>query len=192
MPFSLIGTFTKIKTFNNGGTLLPSDLDSALDELGMRVGMNFITGDVKLSARASAPSGWLICNGAEVSRGTYSNLFSAVGTTYGVGNGSSTFNIPDLQGKVPVGVSGSILRGAIGGEATHTLTIPELPSHGHSGSNVDVRGGNGETGIDGGATPIATTNAPATTKNVYVAPAGGDVGHNNMQPYVGLNYMIMI
>lgn len=64
-------------------------------------------GDLKATARATAPTGWLLCDGAAVSRTTYAHLFSAIGTAYGAGNGSTTFNVPDLRGRVPVGVDGA-------------------------------------------------------------------------------------
>lgn len=78
-----------------------------------------------------APSGFLICDGSAISRSTYADLFSAIGTTYGVGDGSTTFNLPDMSGRVPVGVSLDIALGDVGGEETHTLLTNELPSHSH-------------------------------------------------------------
>lgn len=105
----------------------------------------------------TAPSGWLLANGDAVSRTTYSSLFSAIGTTYGTGNGSTTFNLPDLRGRLPMGVgtgvglnasgtgvtSGSAMTaralGAWFGEETHLLTTSELASHTHANT---VSGGN--------------------------------------------------
>lgn len=78
-----------------------------------------------------APSGFLICDGSAISRSTYADLFSAIGTTYGSGDGSTTFNLPDMSGRVPIGVSLDIALGDIGGEETHTLLTNELPSHSH-------------------------------------------------------------
>ena len=105
----------------------------------------------------TAPSGWLLANGDAVSRTTYGSLFSAIGTTYGTGNGSTTFNLPDLRGRLPMGVgtgvglnasgtgvtSGSAMTaralGAWFGEETHLLTTSELASHSHANT---VSGGN--------------------------------------------------
>jgi len=85
---------------------------------------------------AVAPTGFLICDGAAVSRVTYSVLFSVIGTTYGAGNGSTTFNLPNLKGKVPVGLDAAQTEfdalGEAGGEKTHTLTTAELAAHGHT------------------------------------------------------------
>lgn len=78
-----------------------------------------------------APSGFLICDGSAISRSTYADLFSAIGTTYGSGDGSTTFNLPDMSGRVPIGVSLDIALGDVGGEETHTLLTNELPSHSH-------------------------------------------------------------
>lgn len=78
-----------------------------------------------------APTGFLICDGSAISRSTYADLFSVIGTTYGVGDGSTTFNLPDMSGRVPIGVSLDIDLGDVGGEETHTLLTNELPSHSH-------------------------------------------------------------
>lgn len=82
-------------------------------------------------AGSVAPDGWLLCDGSAVSRDTYSDLFDAIGTIYGDGDGSTTFNLPDLSGRVVIGVSNSHALGSTGGEASHTLTESELPAHSH-------------------------------------------------------------
>ena len=82
-------------------------------------------------AGSVAPQGYLLCDGSAVDRTTYANLFAVIGTTYGSGDGSSTFNLPDLSGRVVLGVSQSHALGTTGGEATHTLTESELPAHSH-------------------------------------------------------------
>lgn len=93
------------------------------------------TGSVQMFAGASAPAGWLIADGAAVSRTSYSQLFALLGTTYGVGDGSTTFNLPNLKGKVPVGYDATQGEfdglGEAGGAKTRTLTTTELPAHAH-------------------------------------------------------------
>lgn len=78
-----------------------------------------------------APENYLFCDGSAVSRTTYATLFGVIGTTFGAGDGSSTFNLPDLSGRVPLGVSSTHLLGSTGGSETVTLTEAELPAHVH-------------------------------------------------------------
>lgn len=82
-------------------------------------------------AGSTAPQGYLLCDGSAVSRTDYADLFTAIGTTYGAGDGSTTFNVPDLSGRVVIGVSNRHALGSTGGEATHVLTSSELPAHVH-------------------------------------------------------------
>jgi microcystin-dependent protein len=134
-------------------------------------------------AAAAAPTGWLICNGSTVSRTTYASLFSVIGVSWGVGDGSTTFGLPDLQGRVAVGsgagtgLTARTLAGS-GGEETHVLTIAEMPAHTHD-VMYGVGGSGSATGFNSESpTPIATQ------------PKGLDAPHNTMQPYKVLTYII--
>ena len=144
-------------------------------------------GDIKLTACASAPSGWLICNGSAVSRTTYSALFAAIGTTYGSGNGSTTFNLPNLSGRFALGVSSGHARGTNGGAETVTLTVDQIPSHNHTGSFDYVSGSDYATGNYVGKSGYKGKNY---TQTVSIGNTGGGQAHNNMPPYLSLNYII--
>jgi microcystin-dependent protein len=129
------------------------------------------------------PAGWLVCQGQAVSRTTYAGIFAVVGTTYGVGDGVTTFNLPNLQGRVPVGVStsdSSFYLSVTGGEKTHTLITAEMPSHIHSYPNASTAGG--------GANIVEGSPNVATGNNMNATGGGG--AHNNLQPYLSVNYLI--
>ncbi|MBX3242385.1 MAG: tail fiber protein [Chitinophagaceae bacterium] len=96
-------------------------------------------GVIQSFAGSTAPTGYLMCNGQAVSRTTYAGLFAAIGTTYGTGDGSTTFNLPDLRGRTAIGAGAgtglsSRTLAATGGAETHTLTVDQLPAHNHGGS----------------------------------------------------------
>jgi microcystin-dependent protein len=95
------------------------------------------TGVIEMFAGSTAPDGWLICNGSTVSRSVYQSLFKVIGTTYGAGNSNTTFTLPDMRGRCPMGVgSGPSLTtralAATAGAETATLAITNLPSHTHT------------------------------------------------------------
>ena len=91
-----------------------------------------IAGTVYMYAGSTAPTGYLLCDGSDVSRTTYAALFDAIGTTFGAGDGSTTFGLPDLSGKVIIGTSSSHALASTGGEESHALTSTEMPAHLHS------------------------------------------------------------
>lgn len=95
------------------------------------------TGTLTMFAGSSAPTGWQLCDGSAISRSTFSALFAVIGTTYGAGNGTTTFNVPDMRSRSPLGAgTGSGLSArtlaATGGEETHVLSTAELASHSHT------------------------------------------------------------
>jgi len=91
-------------------------------------------------AGATVPEGFLLCDGAAYSRTEYKELFAAIGTIYGAGDGSTTFNVPNLQTRVPVGSGNGYELGSTGGEEKHTLTVDEMPSHAHTRGTMDITG----------------------------------------------------
>ena len=145
-------------------------------------GEGYSAGFIADFAGTSAPSGWLACDGSAVSRTTYADLFAVISTTWGAGNGSTTFNLPDLRRRVRVGSGGTgtgTLGNAVGntgGAETHTLAVSEMPSHSHSLSS-------GGTNIwaDGTTFTIGTTG-PAVLRVGTLQNTGGGGSHNNLQP----------
>lgn len=91
-----------------------------------------VTGKIVVWTSNSISSGYLLCNGQAVSRTTYANLYKIIGTTYGSGDGSTTFNLPNMQDRVVIGSSASNALGSTGGKSTAALTVANLPSHNHS------------------------------------------------------------
>ena len=160
------------------------------------------SGTVLPYAGSSAPTGFLLCYGQAVSRSTYAALFTALddGATYGTGDGSSTFNVPDLRGRVVAGqddmggssgdnltglsggVNGDTL-GATGGSQSHTITIAEMPAHTHTVTAHENPGGTGNS--NGSETGDSSYDRSSTTSST-----GGGGVHNNVQPTIILNYII--
>lgn len=168
-------------------------------------------------AGTSTPTGWLICDGSAVNRITYAALYAALSTTYGPGDGSATFNLPDLRGRVPAGkdnmgtngdadnmttagagIDGNSL-GATGGAQTVTLTHQQsgLPAHGHS----DTFGVRRVTGTDdnnqphagyikGTGTSISTDTGGIGGSVTDASAADASQAHNNVQPTIILNYIV--
>jgi microcystin-dependent protein len=160
---SIVGGFVD----TNGHLLLKAKDNSQIDA-GNVVGP-ITTGIVNMYAGAVAPAGWLLCDGTAISRTTYAALFAVIGTTYGAGDGSTTFNVPNLKGRVGVGVDTAqtefAARGQTGGEKAHTLSITEMPSHTH------VQNAHGHTITDPGHNHTQNSHGHGIT----------DLGHNHTQ-----------
>ncbi len=141
-------------------------------------------------AWTTAPAGYLLADGSAVSRTTYANLFAVIGTTYGAGNGSTTFNVPDTRGRVAVAQSPDAEFDTLGekyGEKTHTLTVAEMPSHTHKYDWGSPSSAGGVTSFNGWRMP--RDNSGYSTSAPFSA-AGGDQAHNNIQPSIVVNRAI--
>jgi microcystin-dependent protein len=152
------------------------------------------TGTVLDFAGSSAPTGFLLCDGTAVLRSTYAALFALIGTTYGAGNGTTTFNVPDCRGRTTIGVgagSGLTSRAlaATGGEETHTLSESEMPSHTHTLTGT-VYAETGVIAVNTGSSVFSTQVVSGSPPAVSINADGGGATHNNMQPFMALNKII--
>lgn len=153
---------------------------------------------------SSAPTGYLLCDGSAVSRTTYAALYTAIGTTYGAGDGTTTFNLPNLKGRVIVGRDSGQTEfdnlGETGGAKTHTLTVSEMPSHTHGNRwRAFMPSGTGSLALNdrGGDAILVSDNAShgGNGEDIGGNPTvvnnnGGGGAHNNLQPYLVVNYII--
>lgn len=147
-------------------------------------------------AGSTSPAGWQLCYGQAISRTTYAGLFSAIGTTYGSGDGSTTFNLPDLRGRAVAGLdnmggsaasrltstvlTASNTLGATGGTQTHTLTIAQMPAHDHTYPGAANGGGGANfTAVVLNATGVVSSSS-----------VGSGNAHPITQPTIILNYII--
>jgi microcystin-dependent protein len=209
---------SRISGYNSSGTTNYLRQDGTWQPITVET---FPPGMVTPFAGESAPTGWLLCQGQALPTATYPNLFTTIGYTYG-GSGS-TFNLPDLRQRVPVGVGTGFARGQTGGSQTHTLTVNEMPSHSHTttphnhsvtdpshshGTYAEGNFGFKNEGTSGsGVEPVYVFESPVGTQydqivssettgisidnaTVTVGNTGGGQPHNNMQPYIVLNYII--
>ena len=174
------------------------------------------TGSILAFAGSSSPANWLLCHGQAISRVTYAALFAVLGATYGSGDGSTTFNLPDLRGRVIAGqddmggtsanrltglsggVDGDVL-GGTGGAESHTLTEAQMPSHKHAllanvsgpGTLTTTNQANFEDQTLGDSQYTIEGSSTAATLGLSSATGGG-AAHNNVQPTLILNYIIKV
>ena len=138
----------------------------------------------------TAPAGWLLCWGQELSRASYPELYSVIGDAFGGDDGDLTFNLPDLRGRTIVGKNSTDTdfneMGKTGGEKTHTLTISEMPSHNHTPNE----GATTFATTTGGQNDAAQTSGYRTYEFLNISNTGGGQAHNNLQPYQVTNYII--
>jgi microcystin-dependent protein len=167
--------------------------------------MNPYVGEIRMwGGFRHAPAGWAFCDGSPVSRTDNDMLFMLIGTTYGSGDGVNTFNLPDLRGRVPIhmGTQGgeTFPIGSKGGSETVTLTTDQIPSHTHVLTATDSKQ---ITRPSTFAFPASVTptkdflygppgGSPATFVASTIGNTGGGQAHNNIQPYVAINFIICL
>ncbi|HZD48919.1 MAG TPA: tail fiber protein [Silvibacterium sp.] len=162
--------------------------------------------EIRIFPFSFAPYGWAFCNGQILPLSQNTALFSLLGTTYG-GNGTSNFALPNLQGNAPMhpgqgpGLSSHIL-GETGGSATVTLLLTQMAAHTHSINCIDGARVGGQTGVPTNAILVKTGGTPTnayttsgapqnqTMAAAMVGPVGGNQPHNNLMPYLTLNFCI--
>lgn len=152
-------------------------------------------GEIKLMSFNFAPQGWALCNGQLLPINQNQGLFSLLGTTYG-GNGQTNFALPNLRGLVPIHWGGGHTLGEAAGSTAVTVNIQQLPTHTHfvNGSTVATGGSASPNGrYLGGANNAYRGGGPTTTLNpAMVSSVGGSQPHNNMAPYLVLNFCIAL
>lgn len=166
--------------------------------------------EIRMFAGTFAPRNWAFCAGQLLSIAQNTALFSILGTTYG-GNGQTTFALPDFRGRVAVGTGqgpglSNITLGEVAGTSTVTLTTQQMPQHNHTisgnagglATNANPTGNSlGIAVVASGSAPVNayTNNAPNPANALNAATcgmAGGNQPHDNMQPYLGMNYIICL
>ena len=179
----------------HGLSLDPSDGLSVFSQ-GEKMSQPFV-GQIACVGFNFAPVGWQFCNGALLPISEYDTLFNLIGTTYG-GDGQSTFAVPDLRGRTPVGTGGgsNYSQGQTVGVETVTLTTNQIPSHTHlmPANSAAPNSGqpNGMFGSGGTLTPYGSGGSPSSLAVASVSLVGGSQPHDNRQPYLALNWIISL
>lgn len=138
-------------------------------------------GSITLWSGSTTPTNWLLCDGREVSRTTYSELFAAIGTVWGAGDGSTSFNLPDFTDKFALGAGGDVDLAETGGEKEVTLTVAHIPPHNHAIKSTSNAGSD---------SCYVRESSKAVWQTDKIANTGNGQPHNNMPPYVGSYYII--
>lgn len=182
---------TDIKvSVSTNGTLYALNEDLLL--LQTKVENNSPIGEIKMYAGDIAPAGYLLCQGQAISRSTYADLYKVIGDKFGSGDGSTTFNLPDMQNRVPVGASDTLELGQAGGENEHKLTVDEMPSHTHeqethahnaSGSSASAGSHTHSASSGSGGSHTHTVSGTAASEGTHVHKMGRALGGNS-----GYNY----
>jgi microcystin-dependent protein len=150
--------------------------------------------EIRIVSFNFAPKGWAFCNGQVLAIQQNQALFSLLGTTYG-GNGTTNFALPNLQARIPIHEGGGFTLGQAGGEQAHTLVAAEMPQHTHqavASSNTANQGGPTNNYWANGGQPAYASSANGQMAAGAVSTVGGSQPHENMPPYLVLNFCIAL
>lgn len=151
--------------------------------------------EIRIMSFNFAPKGWAACDGQLLPINQNQALFSLLGTTYG-GDGRVNFGLPDLRGRVPIHMGGGFTLGERGGEESHTLIISEMPQHTHtvsaSSSSPDTNTPTGHVWASNTALSPYSTTANEQMYGNALNNQGGSQAHNNLSPYLTLNFSIAL
>jgi microcystin-dependent protein len=155
-------------------------------------------GEIRMFAGTFAPAGWMFCQGQLLPISENETLFVLIGTTYG-GDGQSTFGLPDLRGRVPVHQGNGVVLAETGGAEEVTLTVNQMPAHGHPLLVTDDAATQGNPGgqvparfSQANIYPYIEDTANQNMAATAIAPVGGSQPHTNFQPYLCINYIISL
>lgn len=153
-------------------------------------------GEIRMFAGNFAPAGWMFCEGQLLPISENETLFNLIGTTYG-GDGQSTFALPDLRGRLPLHQGNSFVLAETGGSEQITLTVNQIPAHSHallaSLNNATAASPTGNVTGQVGATQIYREVPPASPMAAQaVSSVGGSQPHDNLQPYLCVDFIISL
>ena len=167
---------------------------------------NFLS-EIKICAFSFAPKGWTLCNGQLLPINQNQALFALLGTVYG-GNGQTTFGLPNLQGRVPIHVSNDHPLGQMAGTTAETITLSTMAAHSHGlsgdgttaatvstpagNSSLGISKGTGSPPVDFAVSMYSSTSPGGALHPAVIAPIGGNQPHQNIQPYLTLNFIIAL
>ena len=150
-------------------------------------------GEIRLFAGNFAPNGWVLCDGRLLVISDFDVLYLLLGTTYG-GDGVNTFAVPDLRGRVPVHAGPGFVLGQRGGAESVTLTVSQIPAHNHvpqaSSGGATATNPSGQVWATWGPAPYSTNAPGSAMAAAATGGAGGGLAHDNMIPFVGLNFIL--
>jgi microcystin-dependent protein len=153
-------------------------------------------GEIRMFGGNFAPAGWMFCEGQTLPISEYETLFNLIGTTYG-GDGQSTFNLPDLRGRIPIHQGNGYILAETGGVEQVTLTVNQIPAHSHpllasSSPSTSPNPGGHVLASTLTATPFIALPSDTSLSPQAMSTVGGSQPHNNMQPYLCVDFIISL